>query len=118
MEEQIVAVGFGELVGLDDELAKPRAGRDDDLDLLLLGADILIEQFLIGLNARFALGLPGARGGPHPFKLARQCFLARGLGLFFDLESRAFLFEPGSVVALPGNTLAAIQLQDPARDIV
>ncbi len=34
-DEQLVAVALGELLGLDDEVAEPRPGRDRDLQLVL-----------------------------------------------------------------------------------
>ena len=41
LEEQVVAVGLGQALRLDDERAEPRARRDDDLELLLLLGDVL-----------------------------------------------------------------------------
>ncbi len=53
-----------------------------------------------------------------PFQLPFQRFLSlRLLFLFFD-QALLFLLQPRRVVALPGDTVAAIQLQNPAGHVV
>ena len=42
----------------------------------------------------------------------------RGLRLLLELEPAFLLLEPARVVALPRNAGAAVELQDPARDVV
>jgi hypothetical protein len=53
-----------------------------------------------------------------PFELVLQRALARRLLLFLLGETLLLLLEPGRVVALPRNALAAIELEDPAGDII
>ena len=81
--------------------------------LLLLG-----QQLLVGGEAGLGLGLPGARRGAHPLELARQRALAGRLGLLLALEPLLLLLEPGRVVALPRDAGAAVELEDPAGDVV
>ncbi len=78
----------------------------------------LAEQVLVGRDARLALGLAGARALPDPLELALQRALA---GLLLTLllgQTLLLLLEPGRVVALPGDAVAAIELEDPAGDVV
>ena len=44
--------------------------------------------------------------------------LARRLGLLLQGQALLLLLQPGGVVALPGDPLAAVELQDPAGDVV
>src|SRR3546814_8424587 len=62
--------------------------------------------------------LAGARALAHPVQLALQGALARILGLAFLRQALLLLVEPGGVIAFPRNARAAIELEDPAGDIV
>ncbi len=118
LDERAVAVALTQVLGLDHQVAQARTWRDADLDRLLALLRLLREQFLVGGQPRLGLGLTGARRSAHPFQLAGQGALARGLGLFFRLQPLAFLFQPRGIVALPGDAFAPVELEDPARDIV
>src|SRR5438552_1803992 len=59
-----------------------------------------------------------ARRRSHPFELARKRLLARGLLLLLDEEPRALLLEPRAVVALIRDAEPAVQLENPAGDVV
>src|SRR5262249_62371984 len=50
--------------------------------------------------------------------LARERSLARWFPAPLLLEPFLFLVEPGRIVALIGNAAAAIELEDPAGDVV
>src|SRR5262249_13257695 len=54
----------------------------------------------------------------NPFLFARERALARFLFASLLLEPLLLLREPGGVVALVGNAAAAVELEDPARDVV
>src|SRR5436190_18048998 len=54
----------------------------------------------------------------NPFELALQRFLSFSLGFLLAPQPLLFLFEPGSVVTLPRNALATIQLENPTRHVV
>ena len=69
-------------------------------------------------QARLALRLPRARRHAHPFELALPaCAGGRGFLLLLR-QPLLLLLEPGGVVALPRNAGAAIELEDPAGDVV
>src|SRR5208282_4621100 len=107
-----------EMLGLDHEIAEPRAGRDDDLHRvgrLLLG---LRDQALERGDARLRLGLARARALAHPFELLRDRALARLLLAALLLEALLLLLEPARIIAVERQALAAIDLEDPFGDVV
>src|SRR5215217_9357690 len=62
--------------------------------------------------------MAGLRRHANPFELALQSFLSFTFRLLFASQPFLLLFQPGGVVSFPGNALAAIQLEDPARHVV
>src|SRR5690606_11744072 len=54
----------------------------------------------------------------HPFELLLDCALTRLLLLLLDREALLLLLEPGAVVALPRDAVAAVELEDPAGGVV
>ena len=104
--------------GLDDQVAETRAGRNVDLDLLDLLRRVLVEQLLVGVETRLALGLPRARRHADPLELALQRLLPLGLGLLLVRQPLLLLIEPGRVVALPRDAGAAIELENPLGGVV
>ena len=106
------------LLGLDDEVAEARPRRDRDLDRVLALLLLVGEHLVVRGEARLGLGLARARRRLDPLELARERALARRLGLLLLLEALALLLEPRGVVALPRDARAAIELEDPARDVV
>ena len=98
----------------------PRRGarRDDDLGRvrrLLLAAR---QHVLVGLDARLALGLPGGGRAADPLLLLGELALARALLALLLGQALALLLQVGGVVALVGDAAAAVDLQDPAGDVV
>ena len=118
VDQDAVAVGLAQAVGLDDDVAEARTGGDVDLDLVELDVAVLGEQRLVGVQARLRLVAPGARVQPDPLELAVDRAPARGLLACLGLQPRALLLEPAGVVALVGDPAAAVELEDPARDVV
>ena len=104
--------------GLDDQIAQARPGRDRDLAGLGGAVGVLRQQRLVGGDAGLALGLARPRRLPDPFQLALERALPRLLLLLLLRQPLLLLLQPGGVVALPGNAAAAIELQDPAGDVV
>src|SRR5665647_1403241 len=83
-----------------------------------LVAGVFGLEFLELLNTRLALGLTRARRHAHPLQLSCQGTLTSRLGLLFLLETLALLLKPVRVVPLVRHPLAAIELEDPLRDVV
>src|SRR5712692_6456059 len=79
VEEEAVAVSLAQALGLHDELAEPRSGRDRNLELALALVGILSEKPLVRFDARLAFRLPGAWRRANPLELPRQRPLPRRL---------------------------------------
>ena len=109
---------FETRLGVDDDVAEPRPGRDVDLDLVQPDVLVVGEQLLVLRQPRLRLRMPRLRARAHPLELARERTAARGLGLLLLRQSRLLLLEPGGVVALERDPLAAVELEDPAGDVV
>ena len=105
-------------VEIDNVLAEPLGDRNDDLRGLRLLLAGLLEQLLIALVARFGFGLPGARRRRDPFLLAGERALTRLFLAAFLREPLLLLHQPRRIIALVRNAAAAIELEDPASDIV
>ena len=120
LDEQPVAVALAQLLGLDDEIAEARAGRDRDLDLVLtgLGRLRLRHELVVRVDARLALRLPRARRHAHPFELPLEGAAPGLVDLLLLREPLLLLLEPARVVALPGHTVPAVELEDPSCDVV
>ena len=67
-----------------------------------------------------ALPLAWRARGDRRIQSSSRCSVRWRLrfGLLLDLEALLLLLEPGRVVAFPGNARAAIELEDPAGDVV
>ncbi len=84
-----------------------------ELDVALLGDQLLVaRQARLGLRA-FALGVRA-----HPFELGGDRALAALVRARFLGQARLLLLEPARVVALVGDAPAAVELEDPAGDVV
>ena len=120
LDEDPVAVALAQALDLDDRVAETRSGRDGDLELAvgsLVGVR-LGQQLLVGTEARLALGLPSPRRQAHPLELAGEGALA-GVGrALLPGEPSQLLFQPARVVALERDAAAAVELEDPLRDVV
>src|SRR5437588_11726165 len=103
---------------MDHVVAKRFGDRNDDLRgrRLLFGG--LPEQVVVALVARLGFRLPRLRRRGDPFLLARERALARLFLAAFLRQALLLLYEPRRVVALVGNALAAIKLENPPRHVV
>src|SRR3954454_23886313 len=118
VDQQVAAERLGEPVEIDDVLTEPLGHRNDDLRGLGGLLRSLLHRFLVALIAGLGLCLPRARGGRDPFLLARERALARFFLAALLREPLLLLRKPGRIVALIGNTAAAIELEDPAGHVV
>src|SRR5690606_38954843 len=110
VDQHAIAVALARPFRPLDHAAEPGSLRDEDLRRPHLLALVLGEKLFIGAAAGLTLRLSGPRRHVHPFQLAIERPLARGLLLLLDAQPLSLLLEPGGVVALPGNALAAIEL--------
>src|SRR5262249_13013377 len=118
LDQQPIAVTFAQPLEVDDVLTKPLAHRDDDLRGRRALLARLLQQILVTLIARLGFGLARTWRGSDPFLLARERALTRFLLPPFLLEALLLLREPRRIVALVWNAAPAVELEDPAGDVV
>ena len=116
--EQLVAVGLADAVDLQHLVAQTGPVGDEDFEVLFLLLDVLVEQAVVGGQTGLALGVAGLGGHAHPFQLALQGLPSLALLLLLHGQTGGLLLEPGAVVALPGDALAAVKLEDPSGHMV
>src|SRR4029077_5418535 len=102
----------------DDDVAQPRTRGDVDLRRLDLLRRLFAQQVFVRVESRLAFGLACTRRHANPLELALERPLLARLGLLLLLQSILLLLEPRRVVAFPGNAAAAIELEDPAGDVI
>ncbi len=113
-----VAEALRQPVRLDHDVSEPRTRRDVDLDAVELHLLLVGEELLVGGEAGLRLRVPRTRAHPNPLELAGERAAAGRLLLLLDGEPRLLLLEPRGVVALEGDPAAAVELEDPAGDVV
>ena len=118
VDQHPLAVPLGQAPRLDDQVAQPGSGGDDDLRGLRRPVVGFGEQRLVSRDSRLALGLARPRRGADPFELARQGAATRRFAFFLLGQPLLLLVQPGGIVALPGDAPAAVELENPARDVV
>ena len=119
VDQKLSVIGLGEMLDVDDDIAEPRAGRDDDLRLAALQPRLVgLQELVIGLDARLRLGAARFRRAAHPFALALDDLLARVVLALLLRHALRLLVQIGGVVPLVGDAAAAIELEDPAGDVV
>ena len=118
LDQQAVAEALLQVVGLHHHVAEARARRDVDLDRVELDVLLVLQEPLVRVDAGLGLGLAGAGRHAHPLQLAGQRALARALLLLLHGQAGLLLLQPARVVALEGQAAAAVELQDPAGDVV
>ena len=105
-------------VAVEHLVAEARARRDVDLDLVELDVALLGDQLLVAGEAGLGLRASALRVRAHPLELGGDRALAALLRALFLGQARLLLLEPARVVALVGDALAAVELEDPAGDVV
>ena len=118
LEEKFVSVGLANIMEFNDFIAKMRAVGDIDFQVGFLLFHIGRGHLLVSAQTGFLLGLAGLRGHPDPFQLAFQGLAPLALLLLFHGKAFGLLVQPGGIIPLPGNALAAVQFQDPAGHVV
>src|SRR5207244_1737339 len=118
LDQQVVGVALLEVARFDDGVAEPWTWRDVDLRRLDFLSRVLLQQVVVGVQPRLAFGLTRARRHADPLELALERFLAPRLGFFFLREPVLLLLQPRRIVAFPRYAVAAIELENPAGDVV
>ena len=69
LEQQLVAIGLGDVLDLDDLAAEPLGHLDDDLRLARLAVVLRFDELLELADTRLGLGLAGLGALPDPLEL-------------------------------------------------
>ena len=88
LDEQPVAEALLDALGLDDDVAEPRAGRDVDLDLVELHVLLVGEQLLVRTETRLRLRVPRA-GLIRTHSSSRASVRRRADSVFSSTASRS-----------------------------
>ena len=117
--EQQVAVALAQIARFDDDVAETRAGRNVDLDAVDLLRRVLGEQ-LLRRRSVAPCPWPGARAATCESTRARAAASAAAcVSCFSSTASRCcFCSSHDGVVPFPRKRLRAIELENPAGDVV
>ncbi len=118
VDQQLVAIGLGNVFRLDHHIAETLAHRNDDLRIARLAVIGGFDQFVIGLDTRLGLGLARLGRGGNPLALAGNRLLLGGFLAAFLRHALGLGFQIGGVIALIGNAAAAVEFENPAGHIV
>ena len=116
--EQAVAERLAHVLELDHLAAQALGHGDEDFLRLVALLVFVVGQFFEACDTRLALGLAPFGVLAHPFELFLHGFGARVLGALFLLEPGLALLQPGRIIALVRDAVAAIELQDPLGRVV
>src|SRR5450830_1350088 len=118
INQQAVAIALAQILELDDFIAQTLGhGNEDFLGFVALLV-FVFGQLVKARQTRLALGLTALGVLPHPFEFLGDGLLTRRFARLFLLQTGLLLFQPGAVIALPGNAVAAVQFQNPLGRIV
>ena len=106
------------MLGLDHFIAEARTIGNVDFQVLLLLFLVFVEEFVVRVQTRFSLGLTCFRSHAHPLEFALQCLATLGGHFLFLLHALRFLLEPRRIVAFPGNSLSAVELENPTGHVI
>ncbi len=118
IDQQAVAVTLGDVIGFDNDIAEARSRRDEQFHFPLFFLDLLSQQLFIGGDTCLPLGMTSFGRHANPLQLALQGFLAGAFLLFILAQAFLLLFQPGGIVAFPGNPVATVQFQNPTGNVV
>ena len=118
VEKKLRVIAFRKFFRPDDHLAEPRPRGNGDPGFFDLFLAFLGEELLVPFDSGLALGVAALRAHAYPLELAREGAGSFGIALLLLLESLFLLIEPARVVALPGDALAPVQFENPARHVV
>ena len=117
-DQQLVAHGFGQTLDLKHLVAQTGTVGDNDLGTSQAFALRAVGHFVIRLDPRFGFRLTGLGPLTHPFQFARQCLLLGLVLAGFLFKPFGFLVDPAGIVPLVGDAIAAVELEDPAGDVI
>ncbi|ELP47394.1 30S ribosomal protein S5 [Mycobacterium avium subsp. paratuberculosis S5] len=119
LDQGAPVVALVQVFDLDHHVAQP--GPDRYLDLLEVELARLLRlgrHLLVALQAGLALGLTRLGPGTHPGQLLAQPLLQLGVLAALHRQAVGLLLQIGRIVALVGVGAAAVEFENPLRDVV
>ena len=117
-EEQFITISLGDIFDLNNLAAQTLRDLNDDLRFTRGAVFLRLDQLVKGFDTRFRFGLPRLWTLPDPFKLVLNRLLTAGVFTRFLLQTLRLLFEIGRIIAFIDKVTTAIELKDPADDII
>src|SRR6185503_6298975 len=114
----VLSVAFLHMIGFDDDVAEAWSGRDMNLEIFTPLFGFLSQQIFVRVDPRLAFRVTSFRRHANPLELALQRLLSFSFRFFLAPQPLLFLFEPRRVVSFPGNTLTAIEFENPTGYVV
>src|SRR5690606_20953512 len=118
VDQHTVAIALGDVVQLDDLVTQSRTGGNIDLVGFAALLELLGLHLFEALQTGLGLGLTPLHALAYPLQLGLHGLGMGGFLLGLLLQTRGLGFQPLEVVALEGDAMAAVQLENPAGDIV
>ena len=118
VDEHAIADRLAHVLELDHGIAEPLGNRNENLLRFVALLVFVRREFLEARDPRLALRLPPLGIGAHPFEFLVHRLGARIFLLLFRGETLFLLLEPGTVVALPRNAVAAVEFENPFGGVV
>ena len=121
IDEQAAAlVPLGHALHVHDDVAEAWGGGDRDAVEVRSRGELvgLVAEFLVRAKASLALLLLALGVLSHPLQLLVDRSRQRVLLLLLGFQPLGLGLQPGAVVALERDALAAVELEDPPRDVV
>ena len=110
---------LAQVLRLDDDAAQTRARRNLDLlEIELASALSLGGHLLVASQTGLRLGLAALGVGANPLKFFLQALGQLGILLALDLKTLLLGLQVGRVVTLVGVEVTAVNLGDPAGDVI
>src|SRR5699024_1982686 len=119
LNQDTIIKALGQVLGFNNLVTQAWWSRNlDFFEVQLLVLLSLGSHFFVAFQTSLVLCLTCLRTGANPCKFIFQALAQLGVLFTSNLEALSLLLQVGGVVALVWVQLAAVDLTDPARDVV
>src|SRR5699024_7132202 len=119
LNQDTIIKALGQVLGFNNLVTQAWWSRNlDFFEVQLLVLLSLGSHFFVAFQTSLVLCLTCLRTGANPCKFIFQALAQLGVLFTTNLEALSLLLQVGGVVALVWVQLAAVDLTDPARDVV
>src|SRR5690606_28041665 len=118
VDQQTIAIALADVFKLNNFITQTFGHRNEDFLGLVALLVFVRGQFLETGQTGLGFGLTSLGVLAHPLQFFLDGALTSTFRRLFLLQAVVFLLQPGAVVALPGNTVATVQFQNPLGGVV